>query len=128
MEQQANLERMARIVGKDALPPGQQLTLLCAELVNEGFLRQSAFSEKDRYCSPARQSAMLQLILRFIELAERALEAGASPQAIADLPVLRRLQRMGEEIGEGDSAGFDALRLALEKAMAELSEAASNAA
>lgn len=127
LERQADLERMARIVGKDALPPGQQLTLICAELVNEGFLRQSAFSENDRYCSPARQSAMLRLILRFVELAERALAAGASPQAIADLPVLRRLQRMGEEIGEDDMAGFEALRTTLDSAMAQLG-AASNAA
>ena len=59
LEAQADLERMARIVGKDALPPAQQLTLLCAELVNDAFLRQSAFSEVDRYCSPARQTAML---------------------------------------------------------------------
>ena len=43
--QQATLERMARIVGKDALPPRQQQVLLCAELINEAFLRQSAFSE-----------------------------------------------------------------------------------
>ena len=34
LEEQAKLERMARIVGKDALPPRQQNVLLCAELVN----------------------------------------------------------------------------------------------
>ena len=50
---------MARIVGKDAMPPSQQLTLLCAELVNDAFLRQSAFSQTDRTCSPERQTAML---------------------------------------------------------------------
>ena len=50
LEQRARLERMARIVGKDALPPRQQLTLLCADLVNEALLRQSAFSPVDRYC------------------------------------------------------------------------------
>jgi V/A-type H+-transporting ATPase subunit A len=120
LEQQANLERMARIVGKDALPPVQQLTLICADLVNEGFLRQSAFSPVDRYCSPRRQGAMLALILRFVELSEKALAGGVSPQAIADLPVLRRLQRMGEEIGEDDPAGFDALRATLERVMAAL--------
>ncbi|MCK7477987.1 MAG: hypothetical protein M0C28_11560 [Candidatus Moduliflexus flocculans] len=53
LDEQARLERMARIIGKDALPARQQLTLLCAELVNEAFLRQSAFSEIDRVCSPA---------------------------------------------------------------------------
>ena len=61
LEEQAHLERMARIVGKDALPPRQQLILLCAELINEAFLRQSAFSPVDRYCSPARQTAMMHL-------------------------------------------------------------------
>jgi len=127
LEQQANLERMARIVGKDALPPAQQLTLVCAELVNEGFLRQSAFSAKDRYCSPPRQSAMLRVILRFVELAEQALARGATPQAIAELPVLRRIQRMGEEIGEDELPAFDGLRSALENAVAGLGAEVSHA-
>ena len=93
---------MARIVGKDALPPAQQLTLLCADLVNEAFLRQSAFSPVDRYCSPERQTAMLKLILRFIDLAEAALERGVAPEALAELASLRKLQRMGEELGENE--------------------------
>ena len=128
LEAQADLERMARIVGKDALPPAQQLTLLCAELVNESFLRQSAFSEVDRYCSPQRQSAMLKLILRFIALAEAALERGVAPQAIAELEVLRRLQRMGEEIGEDQLDKFGDLGASVETAMAALGKAATHAA
>ena len=119
---------MARIVGKDALPPAQQLTLLCAELVNEAFLRQSAFSEVDRYCSPQRQSAMLELILRFIALAETALERGVAPQAIAELEVMRRLQRMGEEIGEEQLDKFGDLGASVEAAMAALGKAATHAA
>ena len=128
LEAQADLERMARIVGKDALPPAQQLTLLCAELVNEAFLRQSAFSEVDRYCSPQRQSAMLKLILRFIALAEAALERGVAPQAIAELEMMRRLQRMGEEIGEEQLDKFGDLGASVETAMAALGKATSHAA
>jgi len=128
LEAQADLERMARIVGKDALPPAQQLTLLCAELFNEAFLRQSAFSEVDRYCSPARQIAMLKLIVRFIALAEAALERGVALQAIAELPALRRLQRMGEEIGEDQLQKFGELNASVEAAMAELGKAPSHAA
>jgi V/A-type H+-transporting ATPase subunit A len=63
LEQQSHLERMARIVGRDALPAQQQLKLLCADLVNEGFLRQSSFSKVDRYCSPQRQAAMISVLL-----------------------------------------------------------------
>ncbi len=128
LESQADLERMARIVGKDALPPAQQLTLLCAELFNEAFLRQSAFSEVDRYCSPPRQIAMLKLLVRFIALAEAALERGATLQAIAELPVLRRLQRMGEEIGEDQVQKFGELGMGIEAAMAGLGKAPSHAA
>jgi V/A-type H+-transporting ATPase subunit A len=100
LEQQARLERMARIVGKDALPAEQQLTLLAADLVNESFLRQSAFSPADRYCSPKRQTAMLRLIMRFIDLAEEAVANGVPVERIAALPVLRTLQRLGEEYPE----------------------------
>lgn len=127
LEQQADLERMARIVGKDALPPAQQLTLLCAELVNEALLRQSAFSEVDRYCSPQRQTAMLKRILRFIALAEAALQNGVAPQAIAELPVLRRLQRMSEEISEGQLEKFAELGVSVDAAMAGLQKAAPHA-
>ena len=127
LEAQADLERMARIVGKDALPPAQQLTLLCAELVNEALLRQSAFSEVDRYCSPQRQIAMLKLIVRFITLAEAALERGAALQEMTELPLLRRLQRMGEEIGEDQLQKFDELGASIGAAMAGLGKAASHA-
>ncbi|TVS14011.1 MAG: V-type ATP synthase subunit A [Wenzhouxiangella sp.] len=102
LETQARLERMARIVGKDSLPAEQQLSLLAADLMNEGFLRQSAFSEVDRFCSPKRQTAMLRLMMQFIDLAGEAVARGVSPAAIAAMPILRTLQRLGEEFGEDD--------------------------
>jgi V/A-type H+/Na+-transporting ATPase subunit A len=128
LERQAELERMARIVGKDALPQAQQLTLLSAELVNESLLRQSAFSPTDRYCSPQRQAAMLKLVLRFIELAQAALDRGIAPQAIAELEIFRRLQRLGEEVGEHQLDQFPGLQRELENALARLEKAASHAA
>ena len=102
LEQQSHLERMARIVGRDALPAQQQLKLLCADLVNEGFLRQSSFSKVDRYCSPQRQAAMISVLLSFMDRAEAAVQAGVAPARLAEMPVVRVLQRLGEEFGEGD--------------------------
>ena len=112
--------RAARIVGEDALPPRQQLTLLSAELVNEAFLRQSAFSDVDRYCSAARQTAMLELIVRFVMQAEAAVARGVAPQAIGELEILRKLKRMGEEIGEDRIAEFSTLQNEMESALAGL--------
>jgi V/A-type H+-transporting ATPase subunit A len=102
LEAQAHLERMARIVGRDALPAQQQVRLLCADLINEGFLRQSSFSKIDRFCSPPRQVAMLSVLLHFADRADAAVAAGVSPIKLAAMPMLRQLQRLGEEFGEDD--------------------------
>jgi V/A-type H+-transporting ATPase subunit A len=120
LEEQAKLERMARIVGKDALPPRQQHVLLCAELINEAFLRQSAFSVTDRFCSAQRQIAMMQLIHHFIDLSEAAVERGVSVETISAMPVMRRLRRMGEDIAEEELEQFDTLREAMEDEFSEL--------
>jgi V/A-type H+/Na+-transporting ATPase subunit A len=120
LQAQVHLERMARIVGKDALPPAQQLTLLCAELVNEAVLRQSALSEIDRYCSPQRQTAILGIIVRFLDLARAAVEGGVTPESIANLPVRPTLQRIGEEYGEARVAGIRALWQQMEQQFAAL--------
>ncbi len=120
LDMQAHLERMARIIGKDALPARQQLTLLCAELVNEAFLRQNAFSEIDRVCSPARQGAMMRVIGRFIDLAETAAGAGVRPDRMARMKCLRPLQRMGEEIGDGELPRVAEIEAAMEREFAEL--------
>ncbi len=122
LEQQDKLQRMARIIGKDALPEEQQLTLLCAELLEEGFLYQSSFSPVDRFCSPERQSRMLKLLMHFVDLATAALQAGASVEAIGALPVLRRLRRLGEELPEGDADQARQLWNEIEESLAALGE------
>jgi V/A-type H+-transporting ATPase subunit A len=123
--QQASLERMARIVGKDALPPRQQHVLLCAELINEAFLRQSAFSDNDRYCSAARQIAMMQIINHFIDLSEAAVAEQVSVEAIDQLSVMRRLRRMGEDIGDDRLEQFAELQRRLDAEMGELTRRAA---
>ena len=125
LEEQAHLERMARIVGKDALPPRQQHVLLCAELINEAFLRQSAFSVVDRFCMPARQIAMMKLISHFIDQSEMAVTLKVSVEAINALPVMRRLRRMGEEIGDHELDKFDELRHELEVECTRLTKQAA---
>jgi V/A-type H+-transporting ATPase subunit A len=120
LDEQAKLERMARILGKDALPAKSQLALLCAELVSEGFLRQSAFHAIDRYCSPARQAAMMRAIGRFVELASRAVAKGVPPDALVALPEYRRLARMKEDIGDERLAEIEVLERSLDEAITRL--------
>ncbi|MCW9059173.1 MAG: V-type ATP synthase subunit A [Gammaproteobacteria bacterium] len=127
LEEQERLERMARIVGKDSLPPRQQCVLLCGDLINQAFLRQSSFSAIDRYASPARQMAMMNLIARFVDQALQLVEQGADLNALAELPVLRRLQRMGEEIAEQALDEFQVLARQLETELGQLERTETHA-
>jgi V/A-type H+/Na+-transporting ATPase subunit A len=122
LESRARLERMARIVGNDALPAAQQLTLLCADLVEEAVLRQSSFSDADRYCSPARQTAILGAVTRFIDLAQNALEQGAALERIAALPVRQVLRRVGEAYGEDRMAAIGELWQQMDSEIAALTQ------
>ncbi len=121
--EQARLERMARIIGKDALPARQQLILFSAELINEGFLRQSAFSDNDRYCGPQRQGMMMRSIAHFIDAAETALARGVACEAITAMAVVRRLERMGEDIAEDSPQAFAELALGMQSEFAALTGA-----
>ena len=127
LDDEARLERMARIIGRDALPARQQMTLFCAELVNDAFLRQSAFSETDRVCAPARQAAMMRLLDKFIDHADAAVAAGIPPDALRALPSLRPLQRMAEDVGDADVARLHDLEAALDREFADLLHAAEGA-
>jgi len=70
---------------------------------------QAAFSDHDRRASPTRKPLMTSLIGSFIKAAERLLEAGVAPEAIAATPIFRALMRLGEEVPEGAQGGFAAL-------------------
>jgi V/A-type H+-transporting ATPase subunit A len=123
LEEEARLERMARIIGRDAMPEHQRLVLICAQLINHAFLRQSAFSAIDRYATPERQAVMMRLIGRFIEGAEGLLAEGIAPEAIAADPVFRSLMRMGEEIPEGDWERYSSLDRELTATLRRLRQA-----
>ncbi|MCC7215330.1 MAG: V-type ATP synthase subunit A [Burkholderiales bacterium] len=127
LDDEARLERMARIIGRDALPVRQQMTLFCAGLVNDAFLRQSAFSEVDRVCAPARQAAMMRLLDKFIDHADAAVAAGVHPDALRALPSLRPLQRMAEDIGDAEIRRLHDLEAALDREFADLLHAAESA-
>ena len=67
---------------------------------------------------------MLRVIIRFIDLAELAMQEGASPEQIAALPILRALQRLGEEIAEEEIDRIRDLLRQLESEFADLKEIA----
>jgi V/A-type H+/Na+-transporting ATPase subunit A len=76
LQRESELQEIVQLVGSDALPDDQQLTLEVARMIREFFLQQNAFHEVDTYCSLKKQFMMLNTIMTFGKYANKALEAG----------------------------------------------------
>ncbi len=72
------IESIAQLVGPDSLPAQEQLSLRTARLLREAVLQQSAVVENDQYSSPAKQRALLALVLDVHDRLHALLEQGVA--------------------------------------------------
>ena len=93
LSEEAKLQEIVQLVGSDALPEDQQLTLEVARMLREYFLQQNAFHDVDTYCEIGNQAIMLETILYYKELAEKALADGIEFDNIIGLDVLENIGR-----------------------------------
>jgi V/A-type H+-transporting ATPase subunit A len=94
LDEEGELQEIVQLVGKDALPEDQQLTLEVARYIREAWLQQNAFHDVDTYCAPEKTYAMLGAIQTFDDEAFKALEAGVPVEEIQDIDAAPRLNRM----------------------------------
>lgn len=78
LQKEIELQEIVQLVGPDALPDSEKLTLEIARMLREDFLQQFAFDEVDAYCSPAKQYALLNVVLLYADEARKALARGAT--------------------------------------------------
>ena len=114
LQQENKLRRIARLVGPDALPPGQQLVLFTADLVKNAFLQQNSFDVVDMYCSPEKQAAMMRILVRFQERALAFVKAGGAVAEVRKIPCYEAVLRMKNNIANGEPAKFEALYARME--------------
>lgn len=93
LQKEAELQDIVQLVGSDALPDPEQLTLEVARLIREFFLQQNAYHEVDTYAPLARQYKMISAILEFEDRARRALAAGAPVKEIVRVKGKEELTR-----------------------------------
>ncbi len=93
LQKEAELQEIVQLVGSDALPDEQKITLEVTKMIREIFLQQNAYDPVDTYCPMARQYKMLKLIKKFSDLAQKALVAGATVDKIVAIPARERFIR-----------------------------------
>jgi V/A-type H+-transporting ATPase subunit A len=77
LQKEAELQEIVQLIGSDALPEKEQITLEFARAIREIFLQQHAGHDVDSYCSIEKQYKLLKAIMEYGNAAYNALEAGA---------------------------------------------------
>ena len=128
LQEEANLNEIVQLVGKDSLSPRDQITLEVAKMVREDFLQQNSFVEIDSFSEYDRQAMMLGMIRQYDRQCRAASERGASLNELFDIPAREGIgrakmvpadryreeyaalsERMGEEIEAVAEKGENAL-------------------
>ena len=93
LQEEAELEEIVKMVGMDALSPGDRLKMEAARSIREDFLHQNSFHEVDTYTSLKKQHMMMLLVNAFYDRAVQALAEGASLQKLISMPVREQIGR-----------------------------------
>jgi V/A-type H+-transporting ATPase subunit A len=118
LQKEAELQEIVQLVGSDALPEEQKLTLEVARMIREIFLQQNAYHPVDTYSPLRRQYVFMKTIRRFGDLAKKAVEGEVPIELVLDLPVRNRLVKSKlepnvdqelEEIGKEMEGQFEGL-------------------
>ncbi|HUL39103.1 MAG TPA: V-type ATP synthase subunit A [Methanomassiliicoccales archaeon] len=118
LQKEAELQEVVQLVGSDALPEEQKLTLEVARMIREIVLQQNAYHPVDTYCPMSRQYAVMKTIRHFADLAQKSVEREVLVEMIADMPLRTRLGKSKfedavdnelEEINRDMEKAFEAL-------------------
>ena len=121
LQKEAELQEIVQLVGSDALPDEEQITIEVARMIREIFLQQNAYDPVDTYCSMSKQYDMLKAIRFYADLARSAQTSGVTPQQIVGVKSKNELvqikfvadyEPMLAKIEKDMEAEFDALRAA----------------
>jgi V/A-type H+-transporting ATPase subunit A len=118
LDEEGELQEIVQLVGKDALPEDQQLTLEVARYIREAWLQQNAFHDVDTYCEPDKTYLILTTIKTFNDEAFDALEAGVPVEEITSVEALPRINRIG--VQEEYEAYMDELKDEITEQIREL--------
>lgn len=94
LQKESELQEIVQLVGPDALPDRERVTLESTRMIREDFLQQNAYHEVDTYCSPSKQYGMLKTIVMFQENATSALDRGVASEDVIGLSVKEDIGKM----------------------------------
>ncbi len=77
LQEESQLLEIVQLVGSDALPESQQVTLHIARLIREALLQQSAYDDREAFAPPSKTLGLVRSILAYQDAAQGAVTRGA---------------------------------------------------
>jgi|TARA_B100001971_G_scaffold215111_1_gene257698 V/A-type H+-transporting ATPase subunit A len=94
LQEEEKLLEIVQLVGSDALPERQQITLAVAKLIREVLLQQNAFHDIDTYCDMKKTHNMMMSILKISKLMNNALDNGKRADQVLAIKSKDRLSEI----------------------------------
>ena len=126
LSEEAELQEIVKLVGMDALSPGDRLKMEAARSIREDFLHQLAFHEVDTYSSLKKQYLMMKLVILFYEMSRRALENSADIETIVKLDEREQIGRFKYVPEENIEAEYEKIERSLASSLAEAEKGESD--
>ena len=120
LQNEASLNEIVQLVGKDALGAADQLTLEVARMVREDFLQQNAFMDVDSFSDYERQKKLLGMILSYDALCRDAIAKGASAQELFQIPAREQIGRAKSVPAEEYEAVYAQIQSDMEQQIAAI--------
>ncbi len=121
LQKEAELQEIVQLVGSDALPEAEQITIEVARMIREIFLQQNAYDPVDTFCEMSKQYDMMKAIRAYSDLSYAAQAVGVTPAQIisvkakGELPQIKFIKDYKpalEKILKDMDTEFNALRSA----------------
>ncbi len=85
LQEEEKLQEIVQLVGSDALPEKQQVSLEIARMIREFFLQQNAFHDVDTYCELKKTHMLMKTIIHFADKAYESLDSGIPARSIISM-------------------------------------------
>ena len=122
LQEEASLNEIVQLVGKDSLSAKDQITLETARMVREDFLQQHSFVDVDAFSEYDRQARMLSMIRRYDGLCRTAAEHGCRVADLFMTPSREKLGRAKSVPADCYAEEYDKLLVQMEEELEELAQ------
>ena len=127
LQEEASLNEIVQLVGKDSLSAKDQITLEIAKMIREDFLQQNSFVDIDSYSEYDRQARMLAMIRKYEDECRSAQQRGGTLAELFSVPAREKIGRAKSVPADQYKTTYEAIQDEMEQELAAIAEKGEDA-